>query len=191
MQPSKLEDGSSARLVDLIADIAEPQHDSSFHEFVAKILWLGWGSEELQTFFVSDGLHILGKLFAVQSTAARTYTALMLAVLLANGLLDERKRQSAEQGINGLIEELEPLVLCGQARPLQPGEAPPSEDDPNCEPRLFEGFRRKPLRDLPRREDGQYQLSSYSTVVDQDSEELKKTHTRQVVVFDRSRPIDK
>lgn len=86
------------------------QRGASFHEFLAKLLWLLWDVPALQEYFVVNGLFVLSNLFGCyQSLTARVFTALMLAILLGNGHFDQdaNKQASAENGINQLLSEME------------------------------------------------------------------------------------
>ena len=79
---------------------------ASFHEFLAKLLWLLWDTPALQEYFVQNGLLVLSNLFGCyQSLTARVFTALMLAILLGNGHFDGEggKQASAENGIHALL----------------------------------------------------------------------------------------
>ncbi|CAD7929005.1 unnamed protein product [Amoebophrya sp. A25] len=105
------------KLLEVFTDLAESDRDASFHDFLAKMLWFVWDSEQIQAFFTEDGLFLLSRLFVVNSLVTRLYTALMFAVMLANHLLDDRKRERVEDGINDLIRELEQVAFLGQLRP--------------------------------------------------------------------------
>lgn len=108
---------SAPTLLDICMDMADPERDSGFHIFLARLLWSVWEVEVVTEFFVEGlGLSLLSALFSVQSVLARTYVGLLLAGLLADHKLDDRRRGSAEAGISALIQELEGLVFFGQIR---------------------------------------------------------------------------
>ncbi len=66
-------------------------------------------TDELQRFFFLHGLPVLSNLFGSPTLATRVYSSLMLAILLANGHFESnpQKKDSAENGVNMLIRELE------------------------------------------------------------------------------------